>query len=109
MKRQDICVNCTRQQKNSLGKKSVASSGGAIPDSERFRILFPESIRGQEAQGTHKMSGMLELGNRQAREAGTRHHWRKAVTERIAGMALTVGWLIVVLAIVVILARALFR
>jgi hypothetical protein len=45
----------------------------------------------------------LEPGNREERAAGDRHHARKAVAERIAGGAISLGWWLVVLAALALL------
>jgi hypothetical protein len=45
----------------------------------------------------------LEAGNRESRAAGDRHHARKAVAERVAGGAITLGRLLAVLAAVALL------
>ena len=41
--------------------------------------------------------------NRQARVAGKRHHARKAVAERVAGGSISLGRLLIVLAVVALL------
>jgi hypothetical protein len=46
---------------------------------------------------------MLEPGNRQARSAGTQHHARKAVAERVAGGSIMLGRLLAALAAVALL------
>ena len=53
----------------------------------------------------------LELlpANRAALDAGTRHHARKAVAERIAGGLVVLGRAVMVAAILVLLAWVLFR
>jgi hypothetical protein len=56
----------------------------------------PEQWRLQHGLG-------LEPGNRQALAAGSRHHDRKAVAERIAGGSITLGRFLIVLAAVVLL------
>ncbi len=53
----------------------------------------PESWRLQYGLG-------LEPGNRAALDAGTQHHARKAVAERVAGGAITVGRFLALLAAV---------
>ena len=45
----------------------------------------------------------LEPGNRTARDAGTRHHARKAVAERVASGSIMLGRVLAVLAAVVLL------
>jgi hypothetical protein len=45
----------------------------------------------------------LEPSNRQARTAGTRHHARKALAERVAGNSITLGRFLAVLAVVTLL------
>ena len=45
----------------------------------------------------------LEPGSREALEAGTRHHERKAVAERVAGGSLAVGRLLVMVALAALL------
>lgn len=45
----------------------------------------------------------LKPGNRAALDAGTRHHDRKAVAERVAGGSISLGRLIVAVAMVVLL------
>jgi hypothetical protein len=45
----------------------------------------------------------LEPGNREALEAGDRHHGRKAAAERVAGGAIGLGRFLAVLAAVVLL------
>lgn len=45
----------------------------------------------------------LEPENQAVLDAGTRHHARKAVAERIAGGSITLGWSLAVLAVMVLL------
>ncbi len=45
----------------------------------------------------------LPAGNRVELEAGTRHHSAKAVAERLAGAAIVIGRILVVLAILAVL------
>jgi len=45
----------------------------------------------------------LEAENREAMEAGERHHARKAVAERVAGGFVGIGRLVVVLAVLALL------
>ncbi len=45
----------------------------------------------------------LELGNRAAMDAGTQHHERKGVSERIAGGSIGIGRVLAVLSAVVVL------
>jgi hypothetical protein len=45
----------------------------------------------------------LDAGNRAAMDAGTRHHGRKAIAERIAGLAIALGQLILVAGLVLFL------
>jgi hypothetical protein len=59
-------------------------------------VYCPEQWRLQEGLG-------LEPGNRAALEAGTRHHARKAVAERVAGGTITLGRFLAVLAVVALL------
>jgi hypothetical protein len=59
-------------------------------------VYCPESWRLQYGLG-------LKAGNRAALDAGTRHHERKAVAERIAGGWITLGRFLAVLAAVVLL------
>jgi hypothetical protein len=59
-------------------------------------VCCPEQWRLQSGLG-------LKPGNRAALDAGTRHHERKAVAERIAGGSITVGWFLAGLAAVVLL------
>jgi len=56
----------------------------------------PEQFRLQYGLG-------LKAENREAPGAGTRHHERKAVAERIAGGFISIGRLVAVLAILVLL------
>jgi hypothetical protein len=56
----------------------------------------PEQWRLQYGQG-------LPPANRAAMDAGTRHHERKAVAERIAGGSITLGRFLAVVAAVVLL------
>ena len=51
----------------------------------------------------------LEPGNQAVRDAGNRHHARKAVAERLAGWALGLGRLLVVLALLGLLLWVLTR
>ena len=57
----------------------------------------PEQWRLQYGQG-------LEPGNRTAMAAGTHHHACKAIAERLAGLLLTSGRLLVVITLLVLLA-----
>ena len=59
-------------------------------------VYCPEQWRLEHGLG-------LKPGNRAAMDAGTRHHERKAVAERIAGGSITLGWFLAVLAAVVLL------
>jgi hypothetical protein len=59
-------------------------------------VYCPEQWRLQYGMG-------LEPENRAALDAGTRHHARKAVAERVAGGAITLGRLLAVLAVMVLL------
>jgi hypothetical protein len=51
----------------------------------------------------------LKPGNRAALKAGTRHHGRKAAAERVAGVSIGFGRLLVVLAILGLLLGVLTR
>jgi len=59
-------------------------------------VYCPEQWRLQHGLG-------LEPGNRDALDAGTRHHARKTVAERLAGAALALGRLLVLLALLALL------
>ena len=59
-------------------------------------VYCPEAWRLEHGLG-------LEPGNRAALGAGTRHHERKAVAERIAGGFVGIGRLVAVVAVVVLL------
>jgi hypothetical protein len=65
-------------------------------------VYCPEQFRLQHGLG-------LEPGNRQALDAGTLHHGRKAAAERIAGGALALGKLLVLLALLALLLGVLSR
>jgi hypothetical protein len=45
----------------------------------------------------------LEAGNRESRAAGDRHHARKAVAERVAGVSIALGRVLAALAAVLLL------
>ncbi len=45
----------------------------------------------------------LQPGNRAALDAGKRHHWWKAVAERIAGGSIGIGRVLVMVAVLVLL------
>jgi hypothetical protein len=51
----------------------------------------------------------LEAGNRAAKGAGTRHHARKAVAERLAGLTIRLGQGIVLAALLLLLVWVLSR
>jgi hypothetical protein len=59
-------------------------------------VYCPEQWRLQYGLG-------MEAGNQAALDAGTRHHERKAVVERIAGGSIGIGRMLVILAVVVLL------
>ena len=44
----------------------------------------------------------LVPANRAALDAGTRHHWWKAIAERIAGMAIGIGRALIVIAVLLL-------
>jgi hypothetical protein len=75
-----------RQQPDDLISASEIASWAYCPESWRLEY-------GLE----------LEPGNRQARTAGTRHHTRKAVAERVAGGSIMLGRLLAFLAAVALL------
>lgn len=60
------------------------------------RAYCPEQWRLQHGLG-------LKPGNRAVLDAGTRHHVSKAVAERVAGGSISLGRLLVVVALVVLL------
>ena len=59
-------------------------------------VYCPEAWRLEHGLG-------LEAGNREAIEAGGRHHERKAAAERVAGGFIGIGRLVAVLAVVALL------
>jgi hypothetical protein len=59
-------------------------------------VFCPEAWRLKYGMG-------LEPENRESLAAGKRHHARKAVAERVAGGAVSLGWRLVVLAVVAVL------
>jgi hypothetical protein len=65
-------------------------------------VYCPEQWRLQHGPG-------LEPGNRAALDEGTRHHSRKAAAERVAGGALALGRLLVLLALLVLLLWVIYR
>src|SRR5206468_1409524 len=70
--------------------KSRGSGGEPITASEIAAFVYcPEQWRLEHGLG-------LEPGNRAARDAGTRPHAHKAVAERVAGLAIGLGRVLVV-------------
>jgi hypothetical protein len=59
-------------------------------------VYCPEEWRLEHGLG-------LPVGNREAMEAGERHHARKAVAERIAGGSITLGRFVAILAVLALL------
>ena len=86
-----------------LGEKRVGEGPRLVTASEIASYVYcPEQYRLQYGLG-------LEPGNRAALDAGTAHHARKAVAERIAGGALALGRLIVVAGLVLLLLWVVLR
>ena len=77
--------------------KRQGSESELVSTSEIAAFVYcPEAWRLEYGLG-------LEAENREAMEAGERHHARKAVAERVAGGFVGIGRLVVVLAVLVLL------
>ena len=73
--------------------KASSRRGDLVTAAEIASFVYcPEQWRLESGLG-------LEPGNRAAMDAGNRHHARKAVAERVAGGSLSVGRVLVVLAV----------
>ncbi len=79
-----------RNAKQSQGPEMVTASEVAA------FVYCPEAWRLEHGLG-------LEAGNREALEAGERHHAGKAAAERVAGGFIGIGRLVAVLAVVALL------
>lgn len=86
-----------------MRKRWGAKRGGLVTASEIACYAYcPEQWRLQYGLG-------LAAENQAALDAGSRHHARKAVAERIAGWAIGLGRLIVLTGLVVLLLWVLSR
>ena len=82
---------------NSILARAQRGGPALVTASEIASFVYcPEQWRLQHGLG-------LEPGNRAALDAGTRHHAGKAVAEHLAGAALALGRLLVLLALLALL------